>query len=278
MNLRILGAHNMETRTTRPVSLLVEGVLALDAGGLAASLTLKEQQSIGSILLTHRHYDHVKDVPLLALNTFDLPGAYHVHAITDTLAHLEDTLLKGGLYPRFTERPSPEHPKVRLHPVTPLVAFTAEGFQVTAVPMPHGAPAVGYQVTSTDGASLFYTGDTGGGLTQMWKHLEPAVLVVEVTLPNRYEEQALEQGHLTPHLLSQELKGVQGLGHTVPPVYAIHMNPWHEEEIHQELAIVGETLGVAITLASEDMAVMVTAAGTAEAQANKRLRRPPERA
>ena len=62
MEIRILGAHNVESANTRLTSLLVDGVLAVDAGALTSSLTFAEQEKVSSILLTHCHYDHVRDV------------------------------------------------------------------------------------------------------------------------------------------------------------------------------------------------------------------------
>ena len=42
MELRILGSHNMERRDTRFQTHLIDGILALDAGGLTRSLTFEE--------------------------------------------------------------------------------------------------------------------------------------------------------------------------------------------------------------------------------------------
>jgi hypothetical protein len=44
MQLRALGAHNMESKDTRMECHLIDGVLALDAGSLARSLTFEEQR------------------------------------------------------------------------------------------------------------------------------------------------------------------------------------------------------------------------------------------
>ena len=43
MKIEFLGAHTTETRSTRLSSLLIDDVLALDAGGLTSSLSLAEQ-------------------------------------------------------------------------------------------------------------------------------------------------------------------------------------------------------------------------------------------
>ena len=68
MKIRILGAHNIESKDTGCSSLLIDGVLALDAGALTSRLSLKAQQRLEALLLTHRHFDHVKDIPTLGMN------------------------------------------------------------------------------------------------------------------------------------------------------------------------------------------------------------------
>ena len=51
MEIRILGAHNSESDTARLTSLLVDGTLAVDAGGLTSSLSFSEQAKVDNILL-----------------------------------------------------------------------------------------------------------------------------------------------------------------------------------------------------------------------------------
>ena len=43
MELRVLGAHNMESKHTRMESHLIDGVLALDAGSITRALSFDEQ-------------------------------------------------------------------------------------------------------------------------------------------------------------------------------------------------------------------------------------------
>ena len=62
MNIRFLGAHNSESKDVRPACLLIDNILAIDAGGLTSSLTFSEQLAIEALLVTHHHYDHIKDI------------------------------------------------------------------------------------------------------------------------------------------------------------------------------------------------------------------------
>ena len=74
MRIRVLGAHNCETRSTRLVTLLIDDILALDAGGLTSTLTVKAQKKLKGILLTHPHYDHIRDIPALGAFECERPG------------------------------------------------------------------------------------------------------------------------------------------------------------------------------------------------------------
>ena len=67
MNIKILGAHaTLESTNTKCISLLIDDVLALDAGALTSTLSFSDQRKLRAILCAHGHWDHVKDVRTLA--------------------------------------------------------------------------------------------------------------------------------------------------------------------------------------------------------------------
>ena len=45
MKIKVLGAHNTESLNTRYMSLLVDDILAIDAGCLTSTLTFEEQST-----------------------------------------------------------------------------------------------------------------------------------------------------------------------------------------------------------------------------------------
>ena len=163
MQLRILGAHNMESRDTRAEAHLLDGVLALDAGSICRALTFEEQRGIRAIILSHRHFDHVHDILPFGLPLLDSGVTIDIYAIQDTVDFVKSKLLDGSLFPDFTLSPSPENPTLRLNVVQPYTEFEVLGYTVMPVPVPHAVPASGFQV-SADGIKLFYTGDAGEGL------------------------------------------------------------------------------------------------------------------
>jgi ribonuclease BN (tRNA processing enzyme) len=256
LEIRILGAHNVESEKTRLTSLLVDDVLALDAGSLTSSLTFEEQAKVGSILLTHSHYDHVRDVAAIALNISYVEKTIKVYALSATLQALMNNIFNDVIYPDFTKRPS-RKPSLKIHALEPYKAMDVDGYKVLALPTKHAVPAVGYQVISPEGKRLFYSGDTGPGLSSCWEHISPELLIIDLTMCNGLEEHAIPAGHLTPALLSEELVAFKKLKGYLPPVVVIHLSSMFEPQIKREVAQLSESLGTRITVGHEGMKLRI---------------------
>ncbi|MCI0438568.1 MAG: MBL fold metallo-hydrolase [Chloroflexi bacterium] len=253
MQLRILGAHNMESRDTRLESHLIDGALVLDAGSLTRALNFEEQLGIKAILLSHRHFDHVRDLLPLGLALRLRKQPVELYAIEDTAEALRSHIFSGHLYPDFLEKPGQENfSTFRLNVVDFFTEFRVLGYKAVAVPVPHAVPAAGF-LLSYGGANLFYTGDTGKGLSNAWKHVAPDVLLTEVTFGSEYEQAALDSGHLTPKFLAETLKDFRKLHGRLPRVIVAHMNPPWESAIRSELATLSRDLHVEITISRADM-------------------------
>ena len=257
MEIRVLGAHNLESATTRMTSLLVDDVLAVDAGALTSSLTFEEQEKVSSILLTHCHYDHMRDVAAIAINFSHFQKTIRVYAQASTLDVIYNHMLNGVIYPKFTEILTPDYPPVKFCPLEPCKVADIDGYQVLAVSVKHGVPTVGYQISSAGGKSFFYSGDTGPGLSSCWEYISPELLITDLTMPNRLEEHALSSNHLTPRLLVEELAEIKRTGGYLPQVVLIHVSPMFEGEIKEEVEGVAKGLGANITLGYEGMRIVL---------------------
>jgi len=253
MNIRILGAHRCESESTRCASILIDDTLALDAGGLTSSLSISAQLGLKAILLSHQHYDHIRDVPMIAINFFLQGASIRVYSSAGVRDHIEAHLLNDILYPKFQEIPKAK-PTVSFNLIMPYQPERLiEGYRILAIPVNHGDTAFGYQISSANGQAIFYTADTGPGLFDCWKHVSPQAIITEVTVPNRFEEFATSTGHLTPNLLSQELSKFRELRGYLPQIIVVHMEPTLEEEIEEEIAGVAEDIGNPIIIAREGM-------------------------
>ena len=253
MQVEILGAHMTEIADAKSTSLLIDDVLALDAGSLCSSLSLPAQQGLEAILLTHHHYDHIRDIPTLAMN-LSQQGSIDIYSTAPTFEALSTHLLDGEIYPNFLKWP--EHrPALRFVTLQPYQPENVAGYEVLALPVPHAVPSVGFQVTSPDGKKVFYTGDTGVGLSACWEYVFPHLLITELTMPQSMEALARKATHLTPQLLKAELLQLRRVRGYIPATILIHLDPSHESQIEEEVAEVARELEASITLGHEGMKV-----------------------
>jgi cAMP phosphodiesterase len=252
MKIDFLGAHNLETQNSRFVCLLIDDILALDAGALSVNLSYKAQQQLKALLITHKHYDHMRDIPTIAISSFFQNTTIDIYSSQTVYDAISAHLLNNSLYPDFMKIPE-SNPAVKFTIVEPYKSLQVEDYTVFAVPMNHDDNAFGYQITSSDDKAFFYTGDTGTGLYDLWKYIAPQLLIIEVTAPDKYREFAQTSKHLTPSLLEEELKGFKEVKGYLPEIVIVHIDPIHEEEIKVEVENVARALNTRITCAYEGM-------------------------
>jgi len=256
VEIQILGAHQLELKGARLTSLLIDGTLVVDAGGLTSALSLPEQKKIKTVLLTHHHFDHTRDLVTLTANAaYYWRGQLVVYALRYTLDIVTNCLLDGQMYANFLEYPSKEKPTLILEAIEPHSRKTIAGYDILAVPVKHSVPAVGYQITSSAGKSLFYTGDTTVGISDCWQHISPQLLITEVAGPNKYGDWLKKAGHLCAGFLREELMQFRQLKGYLPRVIVIHIGNPFEQEIKEEVAQVAQELEADISLGYEDMKV-----------------------
>jgi ribonuclease BN (tRNA processing enzyme) len=256
MELTILGAHNCESDKARLTCLLVDRIIAIDAGGLTSTLSIDDQRRLKAVLVTHHHFDHIRDLSTLGMNIYTL-GPLGIYALKSTLDVISTYIFNGTLYPDFTKKPSLDKPAFKFNPIAPDKAFAVEGYTVIPFAVNHGVPTIGYQITSPDNKRLVYTGDTCRNPESTWKGLSPQLIVTEVTVCNAYETAARESRHLTPQLLKEELIDFKKANGYIPPVVAVHISPHLENEIRQEIARVADELGTKITCGHEGIRITV---------------------
>lgn len=256
MKIQILGAHQFESKGNRLTSLLIDETLAIDAGGLTSALPVEEQKKIKAVLLTHHHFDHTRDLVTLAANCgFYWRGQLEVCGLRYTLERVTDCLLDGKMYVNFLEYPNKEQPCVLLRNIEAYERKEIAGYEVLALPSSHPVPTVGYEVSSPERKSVFYTGDATVGISRCWKHVSPQLLITEVTGLNKYGDWLRRSGHLSAMLLKEELIQFRDLKGYLPRIVVIHLGNAFQDEIAREVAEVAEQLGADISLGYEDMSI-----------------------
>jgi ribonuclease BN (tRNA processing enzyme) len=249
MKLRILGSAGAEFPDFRPPAFLIDESLLLDAGTIGSVLTEDEQWKIRSIFITHAHLDHIRSIPALADNIIikNLRHLVDVYAPAAVIDALRTHLFNGIIWPDFTCLPTVEDPVLNFHVIAPLVSIeigavgtsnsknSTDHYTLTAVPVHHTVPAVGYCVDH-NGCRLVYTGDTGP-TDAIWSYASGAdVLIVEVSFPNSQASLALLTQHLCCSLLEKELAKIAVLPKRI---LITHPKPQYYDLIKAEIALMG---------------------------------------
>ncbi|HET7753024.1 MAG TPA: 3',5'-cyclic-nucleotide phosphodiesterase [Anaeromyxobacteraceae bacterium] len=235
MNIKVLGCSGGELPRHRTTCFLVDGDLAIDAGALTASLSMEELLRLEHIVLTHSHFDHVKDVPLLAdLLVGQRSRPIVVHASPECARTLRSSVFNGRLWPDFTRIPDARRPIVKIETFQLGRPFRAGRYEFLPVKMRHTVESVGFVMGDGERA-VAISGDTGP-TRAFWKHVnaEPRVkaLFVETSFPSTLQDLADRSGHLTPYTLAGELAKVKRNGF---PVLLYHLKPAHLSELLREL-------------------------------------------
>jgi ribonuclease BN (tRNA processing enzyme) len=219
-------------------SCLLNRRIALDAGVIGFVGTPEEQAAIGHVFLTHSHLDHVGSLPIFLENVYDLraePPA--VYASRTVLESLQRDLFNERVWPDFIALSQRTRPFLRLVPFEPGDTVTVEGLRITAVPVDHVVPTVGYLIQERD-ATVAFVPDTGPSDT-IWPLAAAATnlraVVIETTFPEEMTWLAQESRHLTPRLLAAELAK---LGREVP-TYIMHLKARYRAEVRTQLAALG---------------------------------------
>ena len=111
MKIRVLGCHGGELPGHRTTCFLLDGRLCIDGGSITNALPLDEILRIDDIFLTHSHFDHVKDLPLLAdliVGRRDKPVM--VYSSTECIKTLKANVFNNELWPDFTAIPNKKNP------------------------------------------------------------------------------------------------------------------------------------------------------------------------
>jgi ribonuclease BN (tRNA processing enzyme) len=256
MEIQILGAHNIESKDTGLATLLIDDILAIDTGALTTNLSLEEQLKLKAVLLTHQHYDHIRGIPAIGMTFFLHQQNLNVYGTQPVYQALVAHFLSSAVYSNFLEEPA-GNPTITFKFLKAGREEIIEGYRVLPVPVDHSKPTVGFQITSPEGKTMFYTSDTGPGLVEAWQQVEPELLITELTAPNKWEDSAIEKKHLSPSLLRNELMSFRDIRGYLPRVITVHMNPIEEKAIAGETAEVAGDLNADISLGYEGMKIQL---------------------
>ncbi len=234
MKIRVLPSSPDLPHLQHLISFVVDGRLAIDAGCIGLCGTAASQVAITSVLLTHSHMDHIGSLPSFTINLLDAAGrGVTVHAPPAVIDSLRQDIFNGRVWPDLSLLSIGGQPMLNFVPIPHRQPFVLDGFTVTAIPINHPVPTVGYIVDDGRSAVLF-TLDTGP-TDEIWEvaraHPRLKAAFVDVAFPDDLRDLALATGHLTPSLVREQ---VARLPEAVPKL-AAHLKPAYYDRIVDEL-------------------------------------------
>jgi len=235
MKVRLLGSSVQDPARRQYVSsYLINGTVAIDVGCLGFYDTPQEQEAIKHVFLTHSHADHTASLPIFVENAWTPAGnCARVYGSAETLDAVQKHIFNDVVWPDFVALSKNMPPFLHVRRLEPEVPVEADGLRITAVPVHHVVPTVGYVVS--DGKSAVIFGADSGPTHRIWEvaHQTPNLRAVflEACFPNRLTGLAKTSLHLTADMFAGEVakipKGVK--------IIAVHIKVRYREEVIREL-------------------------------------------
>lgn len=235
MWISILGCSGGIGPGNRTTSILIDQEILLDAGSGVGDLNLQQMAQIRHVFLSHSHLDHIAFLPFLIDSIFSqIREPIQVYGLPQTIQALKEHIFNWVIWPDFSVLPTPEQPVVCFNEIQPHQTLNKNGKQITAIPVEHVVPGVGYLVTSESGKRFAFSGDTNTN-DSLWQALnqQPGLdaLLVESGYPNRMRQLSELAQHYTPQILAEDLKKLKHKPHLM----ISHLKPGLEIEISEQL-------------------------------------------
>lgn len=231
---------------------LVNDQIAIDAAALGTMVSAAVQAQITAVFLSHCHMDHVATLPIfLEQRFFFAAGELTVYAHQASITALREHLFNDVLWPDLFRIQAEENLELcRFRSMTVAESVQCNGLSVSAIPMNHTVPTLGFLVEAPEG-SVAFVSDTQ--YDHQWiQSLHDAAnlrcLFVECTFPNRLQTLSQDSKHMTPADIHQLVEQWRG---PLPRVVITHSKPAFFDEVSEELSgLVGdacEMVSTAIT-------------------------------
>jgi len=236
MKLKVLGCSGgIGGKHLRTTALLLDKDILIDAGTGVMDLSITELAMIDHVFITHTHLDHIASLPLLLDTVADRrQKPLIVYGPAAVIQILRNHIFNWAIWPDFSEIPTQEAPFLKFQVIRPGLTLDIKQRYITALPVEHTVPAVGYRIDSGQ-ASLVFSGDTGK-CDAFWRAVNRIAnlkyLIIECAFSNREERLAMLSKHLCPSMLALELQKLE----RDCELHITHLKPGQIELTMEEIA------------------------------------------
>ena len=128
-------------------SYLIDGAVAIDAGGLGCLGDISAQSRIQHIFITHTHIDHNASLPILLENVFrSSDQCVTIHAGEATLDSLQHDVFNDRIWPDFIKMSKHGLPFLKVETIEARRPVEVCGLRLTPIPVDHVVPTFGFLV------------------------------------------------------------------------------------------------------------------------------------
>ncbi len=219
---------------------IIDGVLAVDAGGLGWAGPPDELARVTDVLLTHSHIDHVAGLPVFLDTVYRLgPRPPAVYAPPDTLAALRTDVFNDRLMPDFVTMSETMPAFLTLHPVGPGEPFPVGRYTVTAFALDHTVPTVAYLVDDgTDAIAVVTdTAPVPHVIDAICAHPRLRTLYLEASFPDA----EVDLARVSKHLTAADHRALAARVPAGVTVVAVHVKPRFAADVLRDLSPSGMT-------------------------------------
>ena len=234
--IKILGASGSLSVNKGTTCLQLSHTTLIDAGNIIHSLG-KNAKDIEHIFITHSHFDHISNIPsILDLFFTTKTRTLNLYGLPETLEVLRNSLFNQYIFPDFSkiDLVDGSGQAIKYHVLKPYEHYQVEDLDIMPFPTNHTVPCCGFVVRKKENAIMF-TSDTGR-CKEVYdilnRDLSIKTLITEASFPSAYEAHANASLHLTPKILSDELKQ---LDREDLRILVMHMKPNFSDTIIKEL-------------------------------------------
>jgi ribonuclease BN (tRNA processing enzyme) len=208
-------------------SFLLNDRVVIDAGSVGVSLSVSDQAQVKHILISHTHIDHIATLPVFLENVYRASNdVVTVHGSNAVLECLQKDVFNDRVWPDFVRITRQGNPFLKMAQLPTGIPIELEGLRITAVPVDHVVPTVGFIVEDAQSA-IVISSDTGP-TEELWHRANhtPRLqgVFLEVTFPNEMGPLAELTKHHTPESFVREERKlgsrVQFLAYHIKPRYA----------------------------------------------------------
>ncbi|QCU90339.1 HD domain-containing phosphohydrolase [Thiomicrorhabdus sediminis] len=235
LGIEVLGAHGSASSTEHCCSFKLGKHILVDAGHVVVPLG-DDCANIEHVLLTHAHFDHIRDLPFMVETYFmQRSKPLKIYGLSQTLQAVKMHMFNDVIWPAFQNIKHPVYDKncIEFIEIETKRPFYLQDIEFEAFSTNHVEGACGFIIRHENKACIL-SSDTylSEDLTEAITTTENLTsLFIEVSFPSYMSGLAEVSRHLTPKTLQQQLSAIE----KPIDVYLFHLKPCYEKQIKEEI-------------------------------------------